>query len=47
MVEKNQMNKMHNTSSSLYQSIYLIKVNGKNNNNNSDNKIKYLGKYPN
>ena len=28
---------MHNTSSNLYQSIYLIKVNIKNNNNNNDN----------
>ena len=28
---------MHNTSSSSYQSIYLIKVNVKNNNNNNNN----------
>ena len=37
---KNQMNKMHNTSSSSYQSICLIKINVKNNNdnNNSNNK---------
>ena len=37
-LKKNHMNKMHNTSSSSYQSICLIKVKVKNNNsNNNDN----------
>ena len=45
IVEKNQISKMRSTSSSSYQSIYLIKVNVKNNdNNNSNNKIKYISK---
>ena len=40
IVEKNQISKMRSTSS-----IYLIKVNVKNNdNNNSNNKIKYISK---
>ena len=34
---KYHMHKMHNTSSSSYQSICLIKVNVKNNNNNNNN----------
>ena len=35
--KKNHMHKMHNTSSSPYQSICLIKVNVNNNNNNNNN----------
>ena len=35
--KKYHMHKMHNTSSSSYQSICLIKVNVKNNNNNNNN----------
>ena len=34
------MNKIHNTSSSSYQSICLIKVNIKNNNNDNNNNDK-------
>ena len=35
--KKNHMHKMHNTGSSSYQSICLIKVNVRNNNSNNDN----------
>ena len=38
--KKNQINKMHNTSSSSYQSICPIKVNIKNNNDNSNSNNK-------
>ena len=47
ILEQNQMNEMHNTSSSSYQSICLIKFSVKNNNsdnNNSNNKYDQLNK---
>ena len=50
ILEQNQMNEMHNTSSSSYQSICLIKFNVKINNNdnnisnNSNNKYDQLNK---